>query len=294
MTNRTKGIFALFLLSVIWGSFGLPIRYLGLYFPFFQQIYLRILPAAIFCLLIFNKDIHLKKFISMPKKDLFILIFRCFILYGFAVTLYTKAYFLTTFSEVSFLGAIPTTAILGFILVREKITFQKILFIGLSVIGIFLITVKNPSHFFTWTQGDIIALIADFFFSLNYVTRKWQSDFLSNKEISAFMLLFGFLFLFTLSLIKGEGLPNPYSFSLATSAVIIGVGILNAGSIFFTNYGFAYVEAALASNIVSLECFFAVILGFIFYKEIPTIATFVGGILILASVAFLNKEEEKK
>jgi drug/metabolite transporter (DMT)-like permease len=108
------------------------------------------------------------------------------------------------------------------------------------------------------------------------------------------MLLFGFVFLFILSLLTGEGIPNISQFTTVTDLVILGTGALNIASLFFTNYGFAYVEAALASNIVSLESFFAVIFGFLFYKEIPTLQVFIGGLLIIASVIFLNKEEEKK
>jgi len=294
MTNRSKGTLALFSLSLIWGSFGLPIRYLSHYFSFIQQIYLRVLPALIVGLIIFYKDLNFGKFLKMPKKEWIVLLFRCLILYGFAVTLYTKAYTLTTFSEVSFLGAIPTTAVLGFILLREKVTAQKIFWILVSVAGILLITIKSYSHFFTWGRGDEVALISDFFFSLSYIARKWQTNFLNNKEISIFMLGFGFFFLLIISIVIGEGLPSIGSFTLPTLSVIVGAGIMNIGSIFFTNYGFAYVEAALASNIVSLESFFAVIFGFLFYKEIPTLFVFIGGLLIMGSVVLLNKEEEKE
>ncbi len=294
MTNRTKGIIALFLLSVIWASFGLPIRYLSNHFALIQQIYLRILPAAVFGTIIFYKDLNIKKFFTMPKKQWLVLIFRCVVLYGFAVIPYTMAYTLTTYSDVSFLGSIPTTAVLGFILLRERITKQKLLWVLVSVAGILLITIKNYHQLFSWSRGDELALFADLFFSLSYIGRKWQSSYLNNKEISVFMLYFGTVFLFLVSLTLKEGIPSVNSFNIITSLVILGAGILNVGSLFFVNYGFEYVEAALASNIVSLESFFAVIYGFVLFKEIPTFQSLIGGLLIIGSVVFLNKEEEKK
>ena len=294
MTNRQKGIFALFVLSLIWASFGLPIRYLSAHFTFLQQIYLRLFVAAIFGMLLFNKDIHFSKLLRMPKKEWLILLFRTVCVYVFAITLYTQAFTLTSFGDVSFLGAIPTTAVLGFILLREKVTSRKVLFILLSVVGILLITVKDYSHFFQWGRGDIFALISDFFFSLSYIGRRWQSKFLTNKEIAVFMIFIGFIFIFSFSLATGQPLPRLEQFNTTTDLVIAGAALLNVVSLFLTNYGFAYVEAALASNIVSLESFFAVIFGFIFYRELLSLQAFFGGILILASVVFLNKEEEKK
>lgn len=294
MSTRQKGILALFVLSCVWASFGLPIRYLSTHFTFLQQIYLRTFVSALGALILFNKDLHFQKLFHMPKKEWAAFLFRVVSMYGIAVILYTQAFTLTTFGDVSFLGAIPTTAVLGFILLREKITAQKIIFILLSVIGILFITVKDYSHFFVWSRGDILALVSDFFFSLSYIGRKWQSNYLNNKELSMFIILFGSLLIFSLSMIHKEPLPPLQAFSIPTAAVIIGAGLLNVASQFLLNYGFQYVEAALASNIVSLESFWAVILGYIFYHELLSLQAFFGGILILASVVFLNKEEEMK
>ncbi|MDE2026438.1 MAG: DMT family transporter [Patescibacteria group bacterium] len=294
MSTRKKGIAALLLLSLVWASFGLPIRYLSGHFTYLQQIYLRTFVSALGAILIFNKGLNFLKLFRMPKKEWAVLLFRVICVYGFAVIFYTQAFTLTTFGEVSFLGAIPTTAVLGFILLREKVTLHKVALILLSVIGILFITVKNPAHFFQWGRGDELALISDLFFSLSYIGRKWQSNFLNNKEISMFMVGFGALLIFALSLIRGEPLPSIEQFSIPTWAVITAAGLLNVASQFLVNYGFSYVEAALASNIVSLESFWAVIFGFIFYRELLSLQAFFGGLLILASVVFLNKEEEQE
>lgn len=293
MTYRKKGILSLFALALVWGSFGLPIRYLSNHFSLFEQIYLRLFLAVIFAIIIFYKHIRWTRFFRMPKKEWLILLFRVIVLYGFAISLYTKAFTLTTLGHVSLLGAIPTTAVLGFILLREKVTRQKIVLILLSVIGILFITVSDPSHLFSWGRGDIFALVSDLFFSLSYIARKWQTDYLNNQELAVSMLLFGFILVFLLSLGTGQPLPAIPQISELTGLVLVGAGLLNVASIFLTNYGFAYVEAALANNIIALESFFAVLFGFIFFGEILTIQTLIGGLLILSSVVFLNKEEER-
>ncbi len=291
--KRQKGITALFILAVVFATFGLPIRYLAIHFLLFQQIYLRLFVATIIGSLLFYKDIHFKKLLTTPKKDWFVLTMRIIFMYGLGVSMYSLAFLKTTFSDVSFLGAIPTTAILGFIFLQEKVTRKKIFFILVSLIGILMITIKDSTHFFSWQYGDLLALIADFFFSFSYISRRWQTNFLNNKELAVLMLSGGFMFTFLLSLVSGEGFPHMLQLSGFTVCVIIIAGLLNIASIFLSNYGFAYVETFLANNIIALESFFAVIFGFLFYKEIPTIQALLGGILILASVVFINKEEKR-
>jgi drug/metabolite transporter (DMT)-like permease len=50
----------------------------------------------------------------------------------------------------------------------------------------------------------------------------------------------------------------------------------------------------LASNILTLESVFALILAFIFYKELPTMKELIGGIIILGSVIGMNQLKEKE
>jgi len=61
-----------------------------------------------------------------------------------------------------------------------------------------------------------------------------------------------------------------------------------------TNYGFQKIEAVLASNILTLESFFAIILGFLFYRETPLAKDLLGGIIIIISVIAMNKLEAKE
>ena len=75
---------------------------------------------------------------------------------------------------------------------------------------------------------------------------------------------------------------------------VIGAGSFNVINMFLTNYGFQKIKAILASNILTLESVFAVILGFIFYKEIPIAKELLGGIVIILSVIGMNKMETKK
>ena len=69
---------------------------------------------------------------------------------------------------------------------------------------------------------------------------------------------------------------------------------INVFNTYLTNYGFQKIEAVLASNILTLEALFAVILGFVFYREVPLIKDLFGGVVIISAVIAMNKLEAKK
>jgi drug/metabolite transporter (DMT)-like permease len=104
------------------------------------------------------------------------------------------------------------------------------------------------------------------------------------------MLFFAFIFVLIGSLIFKEGFPvNNWNANVL--AVVLVAGVVNILLILFTNYGFEKVQISLASNILTLEMLFAVILGFLFYKEIPTAKDLIGAVLILYGVIQMNKLE---
>ena len=151
-----------------------------------------------------------------------------------------------------------------------------------------IISVKDYSSVLSVGQGELFSLIASALFALSYVSRKWQTNFLSNKEIAQILFIsrnnyyiFGFRF-------DGESLPRiNLDFILIVS--LVSTGFFNAINIFLINYGFKNVKAVLASSILTLEAVFAVILAIIFYKEFPSVKELFGGALIIGSVIQMNR-----
>ena len=292
-SNRTKGIIALFILSFVFATFGIFNRYLNTNFSVFRQSYLRIFTALLITFIVFYKDIHLKKFFSLPRKEWFIVFLRTVFLYGFAANLNIVAFNTTTYSNVSFLGAIPTTALLGFLFLQEKVTMKKILIIFLAFLGVLLISSRDLFHAFVWGRGQIVSIIADIFFSLMYISRKWHADILNNKEITFLIFVIGFFIQFGLSMIFDHHLPiNGWEINYLYA--IIAVSCLSVANQFLINYGFQHVKAVLANNIIALESLFALFIGLLIYREIPTLQALFGGFLILLSVPLMNREEAKE
>ena len=291
-SDREKGVLSLIFLALVFASMGLFARYLATGFLLFQQVYLRMLAALIVGVIVFRKQIDFSKFKKVTVRDWAIIILRavCYSLFG--IILFTQAILVTKYANVSFIGALPMVAVLGFVLIGERFTWKKAFLILLALIGVFLISVKDYSHLLNWGRGEILTLISTVFFSLSYVARKWQSNLLNNKELTVINFFVAFLAVFWVSLLRGDGLPVA-GWNWGLLLAVVGAGAFNTMNVFLTNYGFQKVETVLASNILTLESFFAVILGFIFYKEAPLLKDLVGGVVITVAVITMNRLEEK-
>jgi len=289
LSNKQRGILALIGLAFSYASFGFFTRYLmSVQFAFFQQLYLRIFAGMILGFLIFGRKINFKKLKKVSLKEWGLLIFRAASYYLLGAAMFNQAILLTKISTVSFISSLPMTAILGFLILREKITFKKILYISLSFIGVAIISVKSLSNIFVWGPGEILALLSTIFVSLSIVFRRFQSKLLTNIEITQIILFFAFIFLLIASIGAGENiLTNNWNWPVFLMVLL--TGLANVAMIFFTNYGFEHVENSMASNILTLEMVFAVMIGFMIYREVPNIKDILGGALILLSVIQMNK-----
>jgi len=287
---RRKGVLSLVLLALVFASMGLFARYLATGFLLFQQVYLRMFSAFIIGLVVFKKDLNFSKFKKLPLKEWSIIVLRAVSFSLFGIILFTQAIIITKYSNVSFISALPTTALLGLILLKEKFNFKKLAFVLVAFAGVLLISVNDFSNILNWDRGGLLTLISTVFFSLSYIARKWQTDLLNNKELTVANFFVASLVVFSVSIFKGDGLPV-FGWNWGLAMAVIGAGIFNIANVFLTNYGFQKVEAVLASNILTLESVFAIFLGFLFYREVPLVKEFVGGLIIIFSVIGINKME---
>ncbi len=291
LTERKKGIIALFALVVVWGILPIIPRFLSTSFKLFQQVYLRMFLGFIISFILFSKKINLNKFSLMPFRDLLLIIFRATFYFLLGVVLNTQALLLTKISNVTLIGTIPIMAILGFIILKEKVTVKKILLITLAFIGAFVVSVKNFSNF-TLGLGEIIALLSSLSISFALISRKWQSKYLNDQETSTLVLFFAAIEIFIFSFFNKEGLPLN-NWNIGAIAFLIAGGILNAGTSYFSNYGLARVDAVLSGNILMLEPVLASFFGFLVFKEIPILREAFGGLIIILSVILMHQLENK-
>lgn len=289
---QTKGFLALIIVSVGFGLIAVSIRYLSYSFSLFQQLYLTVGTAFIFGLFIFYKKLNFSKITKIPPRDWLILFLRVIIGYLFGASLYRESLVLTKISNVVFLQAIPFGALLGFLLFKEKVTVKKVLLLTIAYVGVVLISVKDYSNISSFGLGELFSIISGLLFSLSFVMRKWQTNFLNNEETTQLLTFFGFIILFGASLLIGESFPV-FRWSNIIIGAVIFTGFLNAINLYLLNYGYQHLPVVLATNTIMLESVFGTLLAFIFYKELPNIKELLGGILIVVSVIQMNKLSEK-
>lgn len=292
-TEQQKGVLALIVLAFGFGMIAITVRYLSYHYTLFQQLYLSLAVAFIVSLFIFPRTLTFTRLEKVPVKDAAVMILRVVVGYLIGASLYRQSLTLTKISNVTFIQSIPFAGLFGWLFFKEKFTFKKMFFLLTAYFGVLLIAVKDYSSVFSFGKGEIFSLISSALFSLSYVSRKWMTDYLNDKEIAQILLFLGALVLFLSSLIKEEGYPT-LSFQALLLLSIFFTGFFNAINIFLINYGFKNVKAVLASNILTLEAVFALALAFIFYKELPVLKELFGGVIIVLSVIGMNKLEIKK
>jgi len=293
LSERQKGIAAIVFLALLYGILPLIPRYLSSSFLLFQQVYLRMFAGFVLSFIFFHKSIDFKKLKKIPLREWGLLALRAFVYYLLGVVLYTQALLLTKIGNVAFIGAIPMTAILGFIILKEKFTLKKASLVFLSFLGVLSISIKNFSNIFAFGIGERVALLSTFFVSLGFISRKWQSKAFNDREVATFMLFFATIFIFIASLLKGEGLPFQNWHLGVFLALLLG-GLLNSGVSFLMNYGFSRADAVLASNIIALDPVFASFFAFLVFREVPRLRELLGGILIISSAILMHHLEVKR
>lgn len=290
-SEQQRGVLSLVLLAWVFASMGIFARYLSTDFALFEQTYLRIGLAGVLGAILFSRQISWRKFGAIPRRDVAVLVFRSIALYS-AVVLVTEAYLNSTYSNVSFVAAVPMLPVLGFVLLGERLRARTLMYIVLGFIGVLCI-VFNEWKTFTFGYGEMLALCSAVAFNLSYVSRRWQSGYFTNQETTVSMFAIGAVFLLVSSFMAGESLPTVGQFTPLVLAALVGAALFNLANLFLTNYGFQRVKMGVAGNILTLESVFALAYSVMLYGEIPGLRELIGGALIIFSVVQINREGDE-
>lgn len=292
MTEKTKGTLALLGIAFLWSILALLPRYLSTSFAVLQQTYLRFVFASIFILVFFFRRINFKKIFTLSRRDFLPIFSRAFIYYLLGVSLFTKAIITTKISNVSFIGALPLTAVFGFLFFKEKLTLAKSALISLSFFGALIIAVQDFSNVFGFKLGELLALLSAICVTFGMLVRKWETKRLNNIETSWLVITLAAILVFLVSLGIGEGLPGQnWNFGVL-GALALG-GLFNATLVYLMTYGIARVSAALANNIFQLEAPLTMIMAIIVFTEFPSLKEIAGAGLIFLSAYWMNRLETK-
>lgn len=167
----------------------------------------------------------------------------------------------------------------------EKISFSKIAFLVLSILGIYLVIQPNFDHILT---GDLLGLASGIVGGASVLTLRK-----ARETESTFLILFYLMAIGTV--INGVFMIPVFKVPTVSQAILIAVSAFLgiAGQAFIT-YGYKFIEASKGSIISSSRILFAILLGVIIFDERLNTRLIIGAILILYAVTSLTWLEGKR
>ena len=295
MTQFTRGVSFLFISILLYSIMPVLIRTLGAgHVPPASQVFLRYIVAFVSAGVYFFVT---KATFELKKRDVFMLF--AVALFGYALTnlFYTYGMLYTQVGTVLFIffcsGVI--TPVLGHIFLKEKIyTAMKV---ALVLGFIALLFLFRPGPVATWKLGAVFAFASAIGQSLYVIGRKKLSHYSSTFIV----LVNTFVGVVAVGLIAGfmetdfyTGSQGITTLSSSTWLVTILFGIDNFAAWLFMTKGFQLVAAGTGSMIMLAENIVGVLFAFLFFAEVPTITTLIGGVLILAASTLVIHSGEKK
>lgn len=292
---KNKGICTLFVLlaAALWGSMGIFVRYFeGIGLGAMEIVLLRVL-VAVAVLPAVVGVMHPQGF-KIKLRDLW-----CFIGTGIlSIAMFSFCYFYTISKTSLSVAAVLLylapilVMLLSAILFKEKITLLKVLACACAFIGCIL--VSNP-------EGQAlppIALLTGFLSAFGYAMYSIFSRCAMNRGYHSLTIT---LYTFWLSIFGVLPFSEPLTaFSAVKSAgwtgllMVVLMGIITSvlPYIFYT-LGLEGLPAGKASIMASLEPVVATLIGLIAFREIPSLLSFCGILLVLAGVVLLNVRSKK-
>lgn len=251
--------------------------------PPMSQVFLRYIFAFVAAAIYFFSTKQTR--VNITSKN--ILYFLAATIFGYALTnlFFTYGILNTLVSNALFLfySYAIIAPILGFIFLKEKVNFINILSLIFSLLALLLLF--QPNSIPTWKIGGFFAILSAVGQAIYLVLRKklttYSASFMMFANTLVGVIIVGLLSLVFESYFYLQG--GIMHISTNTWLVTILFGFDNFLAWLTMTKGFDYFKATTGSVILLSELIFAIIFTFMFFGELPTIFSIIGGLLILIS-----------
>jgi len=289
--TSAKGVGYILISALFYGSYGIWSRLMGASFGEFSQAWTRGLVLLIF-ILIANLRFHFLK--PIKRADLF-----WFLVIAVAGGINQAPYYfgfqhlqIGTATLLFYASLVVGGYLLGKFALAEKINGAKALSLVLAIIGMSLV------YRFSLTASQILPAVltclAGLLGSATVVLTKKLSGNYHEFQIMLGYFLFQVLINGPLSLVLGESLPAFTQLQLVPWVAQLAY----AASMLIANFavieGFKYLEGSIGSLIGLAEILFGIFFGWLFFKEILSGTTFIGGMLIIFAAAYPSLKERAR
>ncbi|TDX59301.1 DMT family transporter [Orenia marismortui] len=274
MFDKDKiGYLFIIIAMLIWGSIGVFVRLL----PYSSEliVFYRVLFAFLFLLLL-----------SVLKKDLKLnlLIDNKLLLLGSGITLslnwlfFFQAVKKTTIANatLSYYTSPVMVVLLSVLFLKERLRVREIISLLLGILGISIMIFSPKNLLLDGRVGIVYGLLAAFCYSLFTLSSKMITD-LSAQKLTLIQTGIATIILFPIVL--GYELPDLHSIVLL---VIMGV-LHTALALVLYIKGLRLSKVQDVGILSYLDPLSAILFAMLFLSEIPSLSTFIGGILILLS-----------
>ncbi|HLS66149.1 MAG TPA: DMT family transporter [Pseudogracilibacillus sp.] len=284
----SRNVFFLGLLTVIfWASGFAAVRasLLGGFAPGQLILFRFIIASAMFLLY----AIYPRSNFKLPKKEhlpvIIILSIIGITFYQFGVTFGQQSISAGTASMI--VGSAPIfTTIIAVVILRERM--NTIGWIGLFIgfIGVLLITYGSTGSLFTFSKGILFVLFGTISMSFFFVYQKRLFSSYHPIELTAYFTWIGSIpmLFFLPGLIENIQVASNEAIM---SAIYVGIV---PGALCYALWATALSlgNVSTLSSLLYLEPPIAIIIAFIWIKELPSIISMIGGLIAISSVAIVN------
>ncbi|PID32903.1 hypothetical protein CR956_00025 [Candidatus Saccharibacteria bacterium] len=287
------GVVALFFLALLYGMTAIMARYFSREVGIFESWYIRLAISGVFVVALFWKKIDFRKFRKIGKKDLVLIIVRGLAASVIGTLIFTLSTYYTSVGVVSAMQVVPTTAILGLIILGEKIDRRTAGMIGLAFVGALMMVLRSTDQI-SFGIGELLSLASAALFSLSFVLRKLHTKLLNDTELAFATILVAVVgnYLFA-GIFEQAWLVEVGQFTPTLVVLFVAGGLASALIFVLTNYCLSRVRTATVSVMMNLELVFGVIMGYLLYREFMSPLQFIGAMLILFAVTGMSYLETK-
>ena len=304
-----KGISFLILAMLIISLQGIVVKWIGGDYPVLEMVIFRNLVALPFTLLFFRYEGKR----GLPSTPQFKLEFTrgIFLFLSYTTAMMGLAALpLAEVEAIRFSGPMMIT-LLSVVMLREKVSSHRWLALVVGFVGVLFIVRPGSG---TFNLGSIFVLISVLFYALTVmVTRKLQTTDSSATMayFSSLVYLGAAMILTPLAIATGE-IPDAHPSiafflrswampSLLDGVIMAGLGLVWAGWTYFMARAYSLAQASAVAPFEYLSLPINLMWGFVLFREIPALTTWVGALLTLLSGLYIlywdrkaNREEQRR
>lgn len=269
---------------VIWGSIGIFVRYIDqppeviVFFRVFITFVVLVILKLIKKKDISNNKLSIKEYSILSMSGLFIALNWFFFFRALKITTIASA-------TMSYYVAPVIVTILSIFLLKESIDKKTLVAVGLSFLGVVLMTLVGSQKGGNFSiLGVVYGLVAALFYALVTISVKKLKNVSSNKIILFQMGISSLIFLPVIRHMK--------KFNVISLTLIIILSVIHTCvALNFYFEGIKRIKVQHVGVLSYIDPLGAIILGGLFFNEIPGIATIIGGGMILSATYIVLKRK---